>query len=116
MRLLWNLIFMSLAVFAGAHLIPGIYVEDYLTSIVVAMVIALLNIFVKPVLILLTIPVTMITLGLFLLVINAIVVIIAEKLVAGFEVDGFWWALLFSLFLSLTQWLFSRSQPVRRNQ
>jgi putative membrane protein len=116
MHPLLNLIFMSLAVFAGAHLIPGIFVKDFLTSIVVALVIALLNIVVKPVLILLTIPVTMITLGLFLLVINAVVVIIADKLVPGFDVDGFWRALLFSIFLSLTQWLFNRSQPVRRNQ
>jgi putative membrane protein len=101
---------MSLAVFAGAHLLPGIFVQDFLTSIVVALVLALLNIIVKPVLVLLTIPVTLITLGLFLLVINAVVVIIAGKLVPGFEVNGFWWALLFSVFLSLVQWLFNRNK------
>lgn len=114
MHPLWNLIFMSLAVFAGAHLLPGISVSNFLTSVVVALVLALLNIIVKPVLVLLTIPVTLITLGLFLLVINAVVVIIAANLVPGFEVDGFWWALLFSVFLSLIQWLFNRNKAKGR--
>ena len=56
----------------------------------------------KPLLILFTIPVTVITLGFFLLVINAIIILVADQLLRGFEVDGFWWALLFSLLLWIT--------------
>jgi putative membrane protein len=67
----------------------------------VAVVLAFLNSIVKPVLTVLTIPITIFTLGFFLLVINALIIIFAEKLVSGFHVYGFWWALLFSLLLSL---------------
>jgi putative membrane protein len=67
----------------------------------VAVVLAFLNTIVKPILTLLTIPITMLTLGLFLLVINALIIIFADKLVNGFQVDGFFWALIFSLALSL---------------
>ena len=68
---------------------------------IIAIVIALLNTFLKPILILLTIPVTVLTLGLFLLVINAFIILFASELVNGFKVDGFWWALLFSIILSV---------------
>lgn len=75
--------------------------EDLFTSLVVAIVLALLNGIVRPILIILTIPVTIITLGLFLLVINAFMILIAGNIVPGFVVEGFWWALLFSVILSL---------------
>ncbi|HNS45795.1 MAG TPA: phage holin family protein, partial [Bacteroidales bacterium] len=71
------------------------------TAILVAVVLALLNFFLKPLFIILTIPFTILTLGLFLLVINAVIILIADHLIgARFEVDGFWWALLFSLIIS----------------
>ena len=91
----------GLAVLFTAYLLPGISVDDFLTGIVIAALLALLNLTVKPVLIFLTIPITLITLGLFLLAINAFLVIIASSIIPGFTVDGFWWALLFSLILSL---------------
>jgi putative membrane protein len=89
------------AVFLVAKLLPGVVIDDYLSALLVAVVLAFLNTIVKPVLTALTIPITLVTLGLFLLVINALMIIIAEKLVNGFHVDGFGWALLFSLILSL---------------
>lgn len=100
-HLFFKLVISSLAVLLTAWLLPGIHVDDYVTAIVVAVVLALLNGFVKPVLVILTIPFTVFTLGLFLLVINAAMVMLAERFVTGFHVDGFWWALLFSILLSV---------------
>jgi putative membrane protein len=86
-----------------AKFLPGVAVAGYFTAIIVALVLALLNLIVKPVLILLTLPVTIITFGLFLIVINAIIILLADAFVDGFDVSGFWIALLFSLLLSFTQ-------------
>jgi putative membrane protein len=91
----------ALAVFIVANVLPGVQVDDNLAALMVAVVLAFLNSIVKPLLTILTIPITILTLGLFLLAINAIIIILAEKLVNGFHVQGFWWALLFSLALSL---------------
>jgi putative membrane protein len=99
--ILFQLAVAGLAIIFTAYLLPGISVDDFLTGIVIAALLALLNITIKPVLIFLTIPITLITLGLFLLVINGFLVIIASMIVPGFTVDSFWWALLFSLILSL---------------
>jgi putative membrane protein len=101
MNFLIKILVTSLAVLFSAYLLPGVSVDNYTTAILVAIVIALLNTFLKPILILLTIPVTVLTLGLFLLVINAFIILFASELVNGFKVDGFWWALLFSIILSV---------------
>lgn len=82
-------------------MVPHIHIDDYVSALLVAIVLAFLNTVVKPVLTILTIPITLVTLGLFLLVINALIIIFAGKLVPGFQVDGFFWALVFSLVLSL---------------
>lgn len=97
-----NIIVTTLAVIITAWLLPGVKVDDVMTAILVAVVLAFLNTVVKPILTILTIPITFFTLGLFLLVINAFMIILVTKLVDGFYVDGFWKALLFSLILSLT--------------
>jgi putative membrane protein len=68
---------------------------------VLALVLAILNAIVKPILIFITLPITVVTLGLFLFVINALIILLADKLLKGFQVNGFWWALLFSLLLSI---------------
>lgn len=109
LRILLQLAVAGLAVVFTAYLLPGITVDDFLTGIVIAALLALLNITIKPVLIFLTIPITLVTLGLFLLVINAFLVIIASMIVPGFAVDNFWWALLFSLILSLVNSVFGVS-------
>jgi putative membrane protein len=101
MNIFIKIIISSLAVLLTAYLLPGIHVDDYIAALVAAAVLALLNGFLKPVLVLLTIPFTVFTLGLFLLVINAAMVMLASRFVSGFEVDGFWWALLFSIVLSV---------------
>lgn len=97
-----------------AYFLPGIYVESAEAALIVAIVLGLLRVFIKPVLILLTLPVTVFTLGLFLLVINAIIILIADNLVKGFAVSGFWYALLFSVLLSMFQSVFNQALENRK--
>jgi len=101
MNILVKILLSSLAVIIASYLLPGVYVDDFITAVIVAVLLSLLNATVKPLLILLTIPLTVFTLGLFLLVINALIILMADGIVPGFEVHGFWWALIFSLLLSL---------------
>ena len=98
----------ALAVIITAYLLPGVSVEDFLTALLVAVVLALLNSFLKPILIILTIPVTILTFGLFLLVINAVIILLADDLIDAFHVNSFWWALLFSLVMSFFTSIFNR--------
>ena len=93
----------AIVVFLLASFLPGVNVASYGTAIIVAIVLALLNLIVKPVLVLLTLPVTVITFGLFLLVINAVIILLVDAFISGFNVDGFWVALIFSLLLSIVQ-------------
>ena len=97
----------GLAVVLTAYLLPGVHVEHYGYALLAALLISLSNAIVKPILIILTIPITILTLGLFLLVINALIILLVEWLVPGFSVDGFWWALAFSLILSIFNSMFS---------
>ncbi|MFC0262160.1 phage holin family protein [Fontibacter flavus] len=101
MNILIQLLLGGIAVFITQYLLPGVHVESFWTGVVVAALIALLNLTIKPILIVLTIPITIITLGLFLLAINAILILLAAQIIPGFTVDGFWWALLFGLILGL---------------
>jgi len=95
------------AVLLTAYLLPGVHVEHYGYALLVAAVLSVANVIVKPILVVLTIPITILTLGLFLLVINAVVILLVDALIPGFAVDGFWWALAFSLILSIFNSLFS---------
>ncbi len=89
------------AVMIAAYLLPGVHVTHYGYALLTALALSLANTFIKPILIFFTIPLTLVTLGLFLLVINSIIILLVSKLVPGFQVDGFWWALLFSLIMSV---------------
>jgi len=103
MKFILRLLLSALAVVLLANILPGIHVATFGIAVIVALVLSLLNFLVKPLLVILTLPVTILTFGLFLLVINALIILMAGGLVSGFTVDGFWWALLFSLLLSLVQ-------------
>jgi putative membrane protein len=110
----------AIIVLAGAYLLSGVHVDGFGYAILVALALAILNQFVKPLLIIFTIPATILTLGLFLLVINAVIIIMADWIVSGFQVDSFWWALSFSLVLTLFKSLFDglykdRSETERRD-
>lgn len=103
MKLIIKLLLTAFAVVLLAKILPGIFVDGFGSAIIVAVVIALLRLLVKPILVILTLPITIITFGLFLLVINAAIILLAGYFVEGFTVVSFWWALLFSLLLSLFQ-------------
>lgn len=102
-----NLLISALAVYLTAWLLPGIVVKSFWSAMGISLVIGLLNVLVRPLLTLLTIPVTIVTLGLFLFVIDALIIMLAAKLLDGFIVNGFWWALIFSIIVtSVTNFLY----------
>ncbi len=101
MNFIARLLVSALAVFLVANFAPGVQVDNIMDAVLVAVVLAFLNTIVKPIFTLLTIPITIFTMGLFLLAINAFIILWAEKLVTGFHVKGFWYALLFSILLSI---------------
>jgi putative membrane protein len=97
----------GLAVLLTSYLLPGVALENFWYALLVAAVLSLANMLLKPLLIILTIPVTIVTFGLFLLVINAFIIMLVDYVVPGFEVRGVWWALAFSLILSVFNSMFS---------
>jgi putative membrane protein len=105
MGFLLKLLVSSLAVFFGAYILDGVYLEGFPTAILVALLMGFLNAFLKPILIILTIPITLVTFGLFLLVINAAIIMLADSALAGFTVDSFFTAILFSIIVSVITWL-----------
>ena len=105
MMIIVQILIIAVAVILTAAVLPGIQIKSFGTAILVAIVLALLNYFVSPVMVYLSIPITIITFGLFLFVINALIIMLASSLVGGFKVDGFWWALIFSIVLSFVTYL-----------
>jgi len=103
MKRILKLILNALAVLLLAELLPGVSLENYISALVVASVIAVLNIIVKPILVALTLPVSFVTLGLFLLVINAAIILLADYFISDFNVNGWIWALIFSVLLMIFQ-------------
>lgn len=101
MQFIMRVVVTSIIAFGLSYILKGVHIDTFWTAIIVAIVLAIFNAILKPILILLTFPITIFTFGLFLFVINACMILLAEKVVPGFVVDGFWWALLFSLLLSI---------------
>jgi putative membrane protein len=95
-----KIIVCAVNVFILAYILPGIEIEDMLTALLVAVILSFLDAIIKPLLVLLTLPATILTLGLFLFVINACIILIDDHFVGGFKVESFWHALLFSVLLS----------------
>lgn len=104
MAILINWLLAALAIMATAYLLPGVSLSGFVPALVTALVLGLVNAFIKPVLLLLTLPINILTLGLFTLVINALLIMLVSKLVSGFQVQGFWWALVFSVVLTVVNW------------
>ncbi|MEI8202951.1 MAG: phage holin family protein [Bacteroidota bacterium] len=100
-RYLLKLLVSTLAVFITSHILPGVEIAHFTTAVFVAVTLSLLNTFLKPLLILLTIPLTLFTLGFFLLFINAFIILMASDLIEDFKISGFGTAMLFSILLSL---------------
>jgi putative membrane protein len=103
MNTIIKILLTAVAVVVLSKFLPGVTVDGFVTAIIVAVVLALLKFIVRPILVILTLPVTIITFGLFLFVINAIIILIADYFVGGFSVSGVWIALLFSILLSIFQ-------------
>ncbi len=101
MNFIIRLIITAAIAFGLTSFLPGIHIDSFWTALVLALVLAVLNGIVKPILIVLTLPITILSFGLFLFVINALIILLAGNFIHGFVVDGFWWALLFSLLLSI---------------
>lgn len=100
-----KLLLTALAAFFAAKLTPGVNITSYWTAILLAIVLGLLDVFVKPILEFISIPVTIVTLGLFLLVINALIILLASWIISSFQVSGFWAAMLYSIIFSIVSWL-----------
>lgn len=111
MSILVNWFVMTLAVLIAAYLLPGVSIRSAGAAVAAALVLGLVNAIFRPLLIVLTLPLTILTLGLFIFVINALLVLLASSLVPGFEVCSFWWALLFSLVFSLVSFMLHRIVP-----
>ena len=92
----------ALAAIIASYILPGVYIDGLLSAVILALLLVLLNVTVRPLLLMLTIPATVLTFGIFIFVINAIVILICDAILPGFEVDNFWWAMLFSIVLWLT--------------
>ena len=101
MNFIMRIIVTSIVAFGISYILSGVRIDSFWSAIILAVVLAILNAIVKPILIFFTLPLTLVTLGLFLFVINALIILLADSLIEGFHVDGFWWALLFSFLLSI---------------
>jgi putative membrane protein len=110
MNFLLRLVITAVVAFVLSRFLPGIHIYEFTTALLLALVLAILNAFLKPLLVILTLPITIFTFGLFLFVINACIIMLAAKFVDGFKVDGFWWALLFSLLLSTLTSLLNKKE------
>ncbi len=103
MKLLIRILITSGLVLLIPYFMKSVKVTDFKTALIVAIVLGLLNVFVKPILVLFTLPATILSLGLFLFVINAVIILICSNIVEGFKVESFWSALFFSVILSICQ-------------
>jgi putative membrane protein len=105
MQVLISLLLSGLADLISAYVIPGVQVNGFFTAVVVAVILAIVNAVIRPVLILLTLPINILTLGLFTFIISALMVMLTATIVPGFTVNGFVAALLFAVVLSLVNGL-----------
>jgi len=114
MKILIQLLLNAAVIYLGAMILPGVRVDGHWTAIVVAIVLGLLNTFIRPLLVILTIPITIVTLGLFLLVVNALMIELTDYFVSGFKVTTFWWALIFGLLITILNSFFKESRHKKR--
>lgn len=106
MKFLINLLINGFAVFVTAYLLEGVHLDNFLTAIIVSVVLGIVNTIINPILSLLTLPLNILTLGLFNFILNGLMILLVSAIVPGFSVASIWWAILFSLVLSLVNWFF----------
>ena len=105
MRFLARLVLNGVAIILAAYVLPGLHVDGVFAALVAGAILGFVNAIVRPVLFLLTLPLTLVTLGLFIFVLNALCFGLTAWLVPGFSVDGFWWAVLGALLVSMVSWV-----------
>jgi putative membrane protein len=105
MKILLTWLISSLAIIISAYIVPGVYIKGFFTALITSVILGAINAIIRPILLFLTLPINILTLGLFTLVINALMVSLAAAILPGFSVGGFWVAMLFSIILSLVTWL-----------
>ncbi|MBI2024464.1 phage holin family protein [Candidatus Giovannonibacteria bacterium] len=108
MEILLRLVLNTLVVLAVAYILPGVVVDGYMAAFVAALAIGVINAVIKPILFVLTLPITIITLGIFTLVLNALLLLLASAIVPGFEIAGFWTAIIFGIIFSIVNMAFHR--------
>ena len=108
MKIFINWVIYAAAIMVTAYVLPGVMVEGIVAALVLAVVLGAINVFIKPVVVILTLPINILTLGLFTFVINALLIMLAAMIVPGFGVASFWWAMLFAIVLSVVSWVFSK--------
>lgn len=101
MTILINWIISAMVIFSIAYILPGVHVNNFTTALVIALVLGILNAVVKPILVILTLPITIVTLGFFYLILNAALIVLVSKVVSGFVIDSFLWAVVFGFLLSI---------------
>ena len=105
MHFLARLVLNGIAIIVAAWLLPGLHVRDPFAALIAGAILGFVNAIIRPVLFLLTLPLTLVTLGLFIFVLNALCLELTAVLVPGFDIDGFWWALLGALLVSAVSWI-----------
>lgn len=98
----------AVSIFAVGYYLPGIHVADYKVALIVAIVLAILNVTLRPILKLISLPITLLTLGLFAFIVNGFVFWLVTKIVSGFTVDTFWWAVLGAIIVSIVSSILDR--------
>ncbi len=116
MNFIIKLILYAIAILITSYLLSGVHVEGFFAAFILAGVLALFNVTLKPLLVILTIPFTIITFGLFLIVINAIIILLADSFIPGTNIDGFWWAILFSFIVSILNSIFTGLSEPKNNR
>ena len=104
MNILLRLLATAFVAYGLSTMLGGVHITDFKSAIIFAIVLAVMNVLLKPILIILTLPITIVTLGLFLLVINTLIILVIDKLMDNIHFDGFWWAFLFAICLRRVGW------------
>lgn len=116
LNFLLNLLLSALAVFFSSKILPGVHIEGLTTSLWVAFLLGLVNAFVRPILLILTLPINILTLGILTFIINALMILLVDTLVGSFQIDNFWWALIFSFVLSVISGILHAVIPVKNSE
>jgi len=108
MRLLINWIILTLGVLGTAYILPGVTVGGFWAAFITALVLGIVNVVIRPILLFLTLPINILTLGIFTFVVNALLILLVSAIVPGFSVANFWWALLFSIVITILVYILNK--------